>query len=330
MSRSMTIPSLLLASLFALSSAAADGPDRLMRKALRYFEPLPATMPGAENDTPERIALGRKLYFDKRLSSNDNQSCASCHRLEDGAAGVDNLPTSPGAEGQIGTRNSPTVLNAGWQKSQFWDGRATDLADQAGQPILNPIEMGMPDEQSVIDKLAGLPDYTAAFASAFPDAEPALSYPNLREAIAAFERTLRTEARFDDYLRGDNAALSEQEKRGLKRFISVNCVRCHDGPLVGGTLHEVLGVEAPFHNLGDKGRYEVTGDEKDLMVFKVSQLRNVSLTGPWFHDGSGTDLGEVVRIMARIQLDTKLKDGDVEDIVAFLGSLAGKDLEPAR
>jgi cytochrome c peroxidase len=320
----------LFCALLISGAASADQADRLIRKALRYFEPLPATMPGAENDTAARIELGKKLFFEKRLSKNDAQSCASCHRLDDGAAGVDNLPTSPGAEGQTGTRNSPTVLNAGWQKSQFWDGRAKDLADQAGQPILNPIEMGMPSEQAVVDKLGGLPEYPEAFARAFPEADPALSYANLREAIAAFERTLRTEARFDDFLRGDGSALSDQEQRGLKAFMSVNCVRCHDGPLVGGTLHETLGTEAPFHNTTDQGRYEVTEDDKDRMVFKVAQLRNVALTGPWFHDGSGTDLGEVVRIMARIQLDRKLKDQQVEDIVAFLNTLSGKEFETSK
>jgi cytochrome c peroxidase len=320
----------LLCGLCLATGVSADKTDRLIRKAARYFEPLPAAMPGAENDTPERIALGKKLFFDKRLSSNDTQACASCHRLEDGAAGVDNLPTSPGAEGQVGTRNSPTVLNAGWQKSQFWDGRAEDLADQAGQPILNPIEMGMPSEQAVIDKLAALPEYPEAFARAFPHSDPALSYANLREAIAAFERTLRSEARFDDFLRGNKTALTAQEQRGLKAFMSVNCVRCHDGPLVGGTLEEKLGKEAPFHNTTDKGRYEVTENDEDWMVFKVAQLRNVAVTGPWFHDGSGTDLGEVVRIMGRIQLAEKLKDDDVADIVAFLGALTGKALETRR
>jgi len=330
MSRITMVATTLFCALLTAGAASADQADRLIRKASRYFAPLPAAMPGAENDTPERVELGRKLFFDKRLSNNDTQSCASCHRLENGAAGVDNLPTSPGAEGQVGTRNSPTVLNAGWQKSQFWDGRATDLADQAGQPILNPIEMGMPSEQAVIDKLAKLPEYPQAFAKAFPGAEPALSYANLREAIAAFERTLRSESRFDDFLRGDTAALNEQEQRGLKAFMSVNCVRCHDGPLVGGTLHEKLGKEAAFHNITDKGRYEVTGNDEDWMVFKVSQLRNVAVTGPWFHDGSGTDLAEVVRIMGRIQLATELKDDQVEDLVAFLHALTDRELEPRR
>lgn len=324
-------PLLILVSLmFVATAMAADPTERLIRKAQRYFAPLPASMPGAENDSTERIDLGRKLFFEKRLSSNNSQACETCHRLDNGAAGADGLPTSPGAEGQVGTRNSPTVLNAGWQKSQFWDGRATDLADQAGQPILNPVEMGMPNEQAVINKLAALPEYVDAFKQAFPEAEPALTYANLREAIAAFERTLRTEARFDDFLRGNGQALNEQEQRGLKTFLSVNCVRCHDGPLIGGTLLETLGVEAPFHNSTDQGRFAVTKDEKDKMVFKVAQLRNVALTGPWFHDGSGTDLHEVVRIMGRIQLGTELKDNEVDDLVAFLHSLSGKVLADKR
>jgi len=326
MSRTSRCLSLLLCGLLGAGALSADASERNIRKAQRYFSPLPAAMPGAENDTSERIALGAMLFSDARLSSNDTQSCASCHHIG-GSPGVDNLPTSLGAEGQPGVRNTPTVLNAGWQVSQFWDGRAKDLADQAGQPILNPIEMGMPSEEAVIEKLAALPGYPEAFARAFPEAEPALTYANLREAIAAFERTLRSEARFDDFVRGDGSALSEQEQRGLDTFVGVNCVRCHDGPLVGGTLHERLGIEAPYHNQADQGRYEVTGEEKDRMVFKVSQLRNVAVTGPWFHDGTGTDLGEVVRIMARIQLGTELKDQQVEDILAFLDALTGKEFE---
>jgi cytochrome c peroxidase len=307
--------------------AQADKTDRLIRKAGRYFQPLPAAMPGADADTAERIALGRKLYHDPRLSINDAQSCSSCHPVDGGRAGMDGLPTSPGARGQFGTRNSPTVLNAGWQFSQFWDGRAKDLADQAGQPILNPIEMGMPDKQTVVDKLAATADYPAEFAAAFPDESPPLSYANLRRAIAAFERTLRTEARFDDFLQGDKTALNAQEQRGLDTFIRVNCVRCHDGPLVGGGLFEKLGVYGSFDSKDD-GRHAVTGQEADRMVFKVPQLRNVALTGPWFHDGSGRSLATVIEIMGRIQLDQQLKPGEIEDISAFLRALTGKSLEP--
>jgi cytochrome c peroxidase len=306
--------------------AFADETSRLMRKVQRYFEPLPQQMPGAEMDTAERVALGKQLFFDPRLSVNDAQSCASCHVLEDGKAGMDGLATSPGAEGQMGRRNSPTVLNAGWQTSQFWDGRAKDLADQARQPILNPDEMAMPSEQAVVDKLNSIAKYREGFAQAFPGAQSALTYANMAEAIAAFERTLTSEARFDDFLNGDAAALTEQEQNGLATFVRVNCVRCHDGPLLGGTLLETLGIKKSFHSQEDQGRFEVTGEERDRMIFKVAQLRNVSLTGPWFHDGSGESLEEVVRIMGDIQLGVELKDEEVADIVAFLGSLAGKEL----
>jgi len=153
--------------LTATTGVFANESDRLISRANRYFGPLPDAMPGSENDTPESIALGKKLFFEKRLSINDTQSCASCHRLEDGFAGVDNLPTSPGARGEQGTRNSPTVLNSGWQDSQFWDGRAEDLVEQAKGPILNPIEMGMPDEQTVEQKIRGIVEYQKEFALAF-------------------------------------------------------------------------------------------------------------------------------------------------------------------
>ncbi|MBW9261814.1 MAG: cytochrome-c peroxidase [Candidatus Thiodiazotropha sp. (ex. Lucinisca nassula)] len=306
----------------------ADKTDRLIKKANRYFAPLPQTMPGSENDTAERVELGRELYFDPRLSINDSQSCATCHPLGDGRGGMDSLPTSPGARGEFGDRNTPTVLNAGWQSSQFWDGRAKDLADQARQPILNPIEMGMPDEASVVNKLGAIPSYADAFSMAFPEDASPLSYENLAGAIAAFERTLRSESRFDDFMLGNKTALTDQEQSGLALFIRHNCVRCHDGPMIGGTLLEKLGVHAEFHNTEDLGRFRVTGLEADRMVFKVASLRNVAITGPWFHDGSGKELSEVVKIMARIQLDTELKAQDANAITAFLHALTGKDFEP--
>ena len=214
--------------LLATTTVFADDTDLLIRRANRNFSPLPAAMPGSEHDTPERIALGKQLYFEKRLSINDTQSCASCHRLEDGFAGVDNLPLSPGAKGELGTRNSPTVLNSGWQDSQFWDGRAEDLVEQAKGPILNPIEMGMPDEQTVEEKLRGIDEYRTAFASAFPGDEPAITYQNVAEAIAAFERTLITPGRFDDFMNGNADALSAVEQRGLKTFLKMDCQSCHD------------------------------------------------------------------------------------------------------
>jgi cytochrome c peroxidase len=317
----------LLTGVLAAGGADSASVNLVARKAARYFQALPAAMPGVQADTPERVELGRTLYFDPRLSINDSQSCATCHLLGGKSAGMDQRPTSPGARGETGTRNTPTVLNAGWQFVQFWDGRAKDLADQAGQPILNPIEMGMPDERSVVDKLVGLETYEQPFRAAFPDSDEPITYGNLREAIAAFERTLRSESRFDDFLAGDRSALTEQEVRGLDRFIRVNCVKCHDGPLVGGAIYEKLGIYGTFQNREDQGRFEVTGDDADRMRFKVPQLRNVAVTGPYFHDGSVVTLEEAVRIMARIQLDKELPDAQVADIVAFLGALTGKELE---
>ncbi len=313
--------------LLAATTVAADDTDRLIKRANRYFSPLPDAMPGSENDTPERIALGKKLYFEKRLSINDTQSCATCHRLEDGFAGVDNLSTSPGARGEQGTRNSPTVLNSGWQDSQFWDGRAEDLVEQAKGPILNPIEMGMPDEQTVEKKIRGIDEYRKAFTSAFPGDEPAITYQNIAEAIAAFERTLITPSRFDDFINGDAGALSEAEQRGLKSFIKIDCKQCHDGKLVGGETYEPLGKENPYENQSDPGIYTLTKDEDDRMVFKVAPLRNVALTSPYFHDGKIKTLDEAVRKMGELQLDEELTDQQVSDITSFLKALTDKNRE---
>lgn len=313
--------------LLATSIVSADETELLIRRANRIFSPLPDAMPGSEDDTPERIALGKKLYFEKRLSINDSQSCASCHRLADGFAGVDNLATSPGARKQPGTRNSPTTLNAGWQDSQFWDGRAEDLVEQAKGPILNPIEMGMPDEQTVEKKIQSIAEYQKAFAAAFPGEKSAISYQNIAEAIAAFERTLITPARFDDFLNGDTSALNTAEKRGLKTFIKVDCQSCHDGKLVGGETYEPLGKKHPYDNQADQGMFLVTGDEDDRMFFKVAPLRNVALTAPYFHDGKIKTLEQAVRKMAKLQLDEKLTDQQVNDVTSFLKALTDKNRE---
>ncbi|NOQ88547.1 MAG: c-type cytochrome [Gammaproteobacteria bacterium] len=318
---------LMISLLAATTNSAAADVDLLISRANRFFSPLPQTMPGAENDTPERIALGKKLFFEKRLSINDKQSCASCHILENGFAGVDNLATSPGARGEMGTRNSPTVLNAGWQDSQFWDGRAEDLVEQAKGPILNPIEMGMPDEKTVENKIRKIPEYQDAFTKVFPDDKPAITYQNIAEAIAAFERTLITPSRFDDFMNGDAAALSKVEQRGLRAFMKIDCKSCHDGKLLGGETYEPLGKENPYQNQTDLGMYTLTKDEDDRMFFKVAPLRNVALTAPYFHDGKIKTLDEAVRKMGKLQLDEKLTDQQVSDIASFLKALTDKNRE---
>ena len=319
---------LLTASLLLMTTNvfAADV-DLLISRANRFFSPLADTMPGSENDTAQRITLGEKLYFDKRLSINDSQACASCHLLDNGSAGVDNLPVSPGAKGESGTRNSPTVLNAGWQDSQFWDGRAEDLVEQAKGPILNPVEMAMPDEKTVEQKLQGIAEYQSAFAKAFPGDKPAITYQNIAEAIAAFERTLITPSRFDDFMNGDATALNQVEQRGLKAFMKIDCKSCHDGILLGGETYEPLGKENPYENQTDQGMYTLTKDEDDRMFFKVAPLRNVALTSPYFHDGKIKTLDEAVRKMGKLQLDEDLTDQQVSDIVSFLKTLTDKNRE---
>lgn len=314
----------LLTGFMANTSFALDT-DRLLRKAQRYFEPLPESMPDSENDTEEKIALGKKLFFEPRLSINDTQSCSSCHQLGSGQAGMDSLPTSPGAKGQFGSRNSPTVLNAGFQASQFWDARAEDLVEQAKGPILNPIEMGMPNEQAVVKKITAINEYQVAFNKVFPQSK--VNYQNIAEAIAAFERTLITPSRFDDFLNGDTNALSMSELRGLETFIKVNCVSCHDGSMLGGVALEVMGKENPYSNQSDQGLFDISNKPEDRMVFKVAPLRNVALTAPYFHDGKIASLDEAVRMMGHLQLNDKLDEKEVKDIVSFLKALSGKQFE---
>lgn len=316
---------LLITLLLAgVAQGVQAGDKTLHQRANAMFDPLPETMPGAENDSAAEVELGRELYFEEKLSFNGTQSCNSCHRIDGGRAGVDNEPTSPGAaEGKFGNRNSPTTLNAGLHIAQFWDGRAADLVEQAKGPILNPVEMGMPSEEQAVENIRGEESYRQAFAKVYGG--EGVTYQNIAEAIAAFERTLITRDRFDDYLKGDLAALNEQEKRGLETFMDSGCGGCHAGALLGGNLYQKMGLVKPYANTEDKGRMAVTGKESDKYVFKVPSLRNIALTGPYFHDGAVESLEEAVRQMATLQLGRELNEQQVADITAFLGSLSRKD-----
>jgi len=316
----LLFPALLSAFVVA---PAAQADDALRAQAAAFFKPLPATMPGAEKDSAALIRLGEELYFETALSINGTQSCNSCHRVDGNRAGVDNEPTSPGAEGKRGDRNSPAVWNAGFHIAQFWDGRAADLTEQAKGPILNPIEMGLPDEASAIKKLTDS-GYTAKFASVFTQDKQPLNYQNAAEAIAAFERTLITSDRFDLFLAGDNNALSSKEQQGLKDFISSGCIACHNGALLGGQMYQKMGLVNAYPNSHDLGRYAVTKNEADKFVFKVSALRDVSRTAPYFHDGSAATLEKAVNDMAYYQLGKKLPKETTDNIVAFLKALDNK------
>ncbi len=320
---------------FALPAGAASAPEQyefiesLRKTATKYITPLPEQMPGSELDNPEMIALGRKLFTDKRLSVNNTISCSTCHSLEQGRAGVDNEPTSAGAHGQRGTRNTPTVLNAGWHLAQFWDGRSSNLVTQAREPILNPIEMAMPNEEAVLTRIREDADYSALFQKAFPKNSIPISFENLTQAIAAFERTLRTRDRFDDFLNGDQNALSVRELRGLDKFMTWSCRNCHKGPLLGGNDYQKMGLFRPYENV-DVGRKAVTNDPDDEYRFKVPSLRNVALTAPYFHDGSAKTLEEAVRKMGWHQGGLEIPEEDISDIAAFLHALTDKARDPNR
>lgn len=327
MKRSLGLTVLGMSVALALAGAgqvtAADEGQNLLAEAQKQFKPLPDKMPGGENDTAAKIELGKKLYNEAKISINGTQSCNSCHRVDGIRAGVDNEPTSPGAEGKRGGRNSPTTLNAGFHVAQFWDGRAADLAAQAKGPVLNPIEMGMPNEAAVLEELkkAG---YEEPFKKAFPDAAEALTYDNYAQAVAAFERTLITHDRFDDFLGGNDKALRDREKKGLAEFIKVGCADCHQGALLGGDRYEKMGQAKDYANKEDLGRFEVTKKDEDKFVFKVPSLRNIALTGPYFHDGKAATLRDAVSQMADLQVGEELNDQQVASIVAFLGSLSDK------
>jgi cytochrome c peroxidase len=313
---------LLLALIFSANAYAGDESGQIDTTDIkRFFEPLPESIIDEEKNAA-LIKLGKTLYLDPRLSVNDKIACNSCHQLDN--YGVDSEPTSPGHDNKRGGRNSPTTMNAALHIAQFWDGRASDVEEQALGPILNPIEMGMPNKGAVVAKLKAIDEYQTLFVEAFPNQEFPFNYNNIGVAIGAFERTLLTPSRFDDYLKGDEDALNEEELNGLDRFIKAGCVTCHNGVVIGGNSYKKIGLVEPYET-DDMGRYEVTQIEGDKKVFKVPSLRNIAKTGPYFHDGSVATLDEAIRLMAKHQLGKDVDAEFVEEVKAFLGSLTGKE-----
>ncbi len=311
---------LVLSIASCTSKKITEKDKELLGAAQENFKPLPVSIIDVEKNR-DLIALGKKLYFEKKLSVNNSMSCNTCHNLE--TFGVDNESTSPGHEKKRGDRNSPTVLNAALHFRQFWDGREPDVEAQALGPILNPVEMGMPNKNAVMDKLKREQDYVEMFARAFPGSSKPMKYVNVGKAIGAFERTLLTPSRFDDYLKGDIHALSEKERRGLNQFMEVGCTSCHSGVAIGGDSYQMLGAVNEYKT-HDKGRYNVTKNKDDMYFFKVPSLRNVVHTGPYFHDGSIKTIEEAIRLMGHHQLDVKLTKEQIEDIKAFLDSTTAK------
>ena len=303
----------------APAAPAAPALDVSQVKAL--FKPLPPSFDRTDAPTSDAlVALGRQLYFDKRLSKNQDVSCNTCHALD--TFGVDGLALSKGHKGQLGGRNSPTVYNAAGHFAQFWDGRAADVEEQAKGPMTNPVEMAM-DGDKVVAVVSSIPEYGKAFAAAFPGEATPVTFDNVGKAIGAFERRLVTPAPFDKYLAGDDAALSADAKQGLAVFMATGCTACHGGPLLGGSMYMKTGLIAPYADSADTGRMQVTKAEADKFMFKVPSLRNIEKTAPYFHDGKIADLPTAVREMARLQLGKTLTDDEVGKIVTFLASLTG-------
>ena len=290
---------------------------------LGVFKALPPVMDSAANPiTEEKVVLGRMLYYDARLSKGQDVSCNSCHELS--KYGVDNQPVSDGHKGQKGTRNSPTVYNAAGHFVQFCDGRAPTVEEQAKGPILNPVEMAMPGQKNALAVLDSMPEYIEAFQKAFPGEKHPVTFDNLAKAIGAFERKLVTVSRWYKFLGGDQAALSDEEKTGLNKFLDAGCQNCHNGIYMGGSMFQKLGLARPWDNANDPGRFAVTKQEADRMVFKVPTLRNIEKTAPYFHDGSIATLEEAVRKMADHQLARTLSKEEADSIVTFLKALTGE------
>lgn len=279
--------------------------------------------------TASKADLGRMLYYETRLSKNHDLSCNSCHDLENFGVDVREVDgkrakTSEGHKKAFGDRNSPTVYNAAFHLAQFWDGRAADVEEQAKGPILNPVEMAMPDEATVIATLKSIPGYVEAFKAAFPGSTDPVTYDNMANAIGVFERKLVTPSKFDAFIAGDASALSNAEAAGLKTFMDVGCTQCHSGALLGGNQFQKLGSVKPWPGAKDEGRFALTKSAPDKFSFKVPSLRNITETGPYLHDGSVESLEVMVQKMAEHQLAKgSLTTEETQSIMAFLGALTG-------
>ncbi|HKL05917.1 MAG TPA: cytochrome-c peroxidase [Roseovarius sp.] len=322
-----SIKKLALGTASAIAIASAGQASELRDYALDMFAALPSTVPALNDNiiTPEKVDLGKALFFDPRMSASGVFSCNSCHNLATG--GDDNMPTSIGHGWQKGPRNSPTVLNAVFNEAQFWDGRAADLAEQAKGPVQAGVEMAN-TPANVVATLNSMPQYQDWFQASFPEEADPVTFDNFAKAIEAYEATLITPAPFDAFLNGDDNALTEQQKEGLAVFMDKGCAACHNGVNLGGNGYYPFGlIEKPGADVlppDDRGRYQVTETADDSYVFRASPLRNIDQTAPYFHSGKVWDLEVAVAIMGTSQLGMELNEQEVDQIVAFLGSLTGK------
>ena len=296
--------------------------ERVNEEAKTLFAPIPVVMSSPDNPATEaKVTLGRILYYDPRLSADQKISCNTCHPLD--AYGAQSKKVSTGFKNQQGNRNAPTVYNAAGHFVQFWDGRAPTVEEQAKGPITNPIEMAMPSNAAAVQVIKSMPEYVALFQAAFPADRDPITYNNMALAIGVFERGLVTPSRWDAFLQGDQSALTDAEKSGFNTFAATGCQWCHNGPYVGGSAYQKLGVVKPWPNQTDQGVYQLTKDDVDKMVFKVPSLRNINKTSPYFHDGSVVGLDQAIRKMAVHQRGVTLSGAQVKSIATWMESLTG-------
>jgi cytochrome c peroxidase len=310
----------------AFATQAAED-DALLRDARRLFAPLPNDMATAQRPiTPALVELGRALFFDPRMSVDGTVSCARCH--QPALYGGDALAKSHGHHDRLNTRNAPTVLNAALQIKQHWTGNREDVEDQATKALVGAASYGNPNFEVPMARLKAIAGYQPLFRAAFPGDSNPITPENWGRAIGAYERTLASRSRFDEFLDGKRDTLSAGERAGLRAFIDTGCVTCHNGVGVGGGEFKKFGVledywKATASEEIDEGRALDSKKPEDKFVFKVPILRNVAMTGPYFHDGSVGSLDAAVRTMARVQLGAMPSNQEVQDIAAFLGSLTG-------
>jgi cytochrome c peroxidase len=309
-------------------NVGADERGDLLGQAKQVFgPPLPQVISSETNPiTPEKVKLGKILFYETRVSIDGTVSCARCHPV--GLYAADGLKKSIGNQCKVNPRNAPSVLSAAGQISAHWIGNRRDVEDQATQALLGPASFGMTSYQAAESILTAIKGYPPLFQEAFPGDKSPVRAENLGKAIGAFERTLVTPSPFDDFLKGNENALTEDQTQGLKTFLEVGCVTCHSGTYVGGQMYQKFGIFEPYWKYTrseriDEGRYEVTKQEFDKYSFKVPPLRNVEKTTPYFHDGSVSSLEDATWIMGKIQLGKDLTKQERESILSFLTSLTG-------
>ena len=278
-----------------------------------------------------KVALGEALYHDTRLSGDGTVSCATCHGIN--TAGVDNKQYSEGIKGQLGGVNAPTSFNACFNFVQFWDGRAATLAEQAGGPPLNPVEMGSASFDEIAARLSADADFTARFKAVYPEG---LNEQTITDAIAEYEKTLVTpNSPFDRYLKGEKDVMTAEQVEGYALFKDYNCATCHAGVAMGGQSYELMGARADYFKDreinsksgltdADNGRWAQTKVERDRYRFKTPTLRNVALTWPYYHDGSVPTLDKAIDMMARYQVGREMPAADVQKVQSFLQALTGE------